>query len=78
MPGSVNRPVVAGNVEVEAGDWIVGDVDGVVVVPRASVDDVLASAQARTDKEARLFDALNAGKTTIELLGLDPSPITVD
>jgi 4-hydroxy-4-methyl-2-oxoglutarate aldolase len=78
LPGSVNRPVVAGDVEVEAGDWIVGDADGVVVVPRASVDDVLAAAQARSAKEAALFDALKAGKTTLELLNLDPSPVTVD
>jgi len=78
MPGSVNREIVAGDVEVDAGDWIVGDVDGVVVVPRDAVDDVLAAAQARTTKEARLFDALKSGQTTIELLGLDPSPITVD
>ena len=78
MPGSVNREVVAGDVEVEAGDWIVGDVDGVAVVPRDALDEVLAAAQARTEKEAGLFDALQAGKTTIELLGLDPSPIIVD
>jgi len=78
MPGSVNREVVAGDVEVEAGDWIVGDVDGVVVVPRDALDEVLAAAQARTEKEAGLFDALRTGKTTIELLGLDPSPIIVD
>ena len=78
MPGSVNREIVAGDGEVDASDWIVGDVDGVVVVPGASVDDVLAAAQARTVKEAGLFDALQAGKTTIELLGLDPSPITID
>ena len=78
MPGSVNRQVVAGDVEVEVGDWIVGDVDGVVVVPRDAVDAVLVAARARTEKEAGLFDALKAGQTTIELLGLDPSPITVD
>ena len=49
-----------------------------VVVPRADVDTVLAAAQARTAKEAGLFEALQAGQTTIELLDLDPSPITVD
>ena len=78
MPGSVNREIVAGDVEVEAGDWVVGDVDGVVVVPGADVDAVLAAAEARTKKEAGLFDALEAGQTTIELLGLDPSPVIVD
>jgi 4-hydroxy-4-methyl-2-oxoglutarate aldolase len=78
MPGSVNREVVVGDAEVGPGDWIVGDVDGVVVVPRDAVPDVLAAAHARTTKEAGLFDALQAGKTTIELLGLDPSPVIVE
>jgi 4-hydroxy-4-methyl-2-oxoglutarate aldolase len=78
MPGSVGRPVVVGDVEVEAGDWIVGDADGVVVVSVAELDAVLAAADARTAREAKLFDDLRAGGTTIDLLGLDPSPIDTD
>jgi 4-hydroxy-4-methyl-2-oxoglutarate aldolase len=73
--GSVGHPVVAGDAHVDAGDWILGDVDGVVVVPHATLLDVLAAARARTEKEAGLFAALRAGKTTIELLDLDPSPV---
>jgi 4-hydroxy-4-methyl-2-oxoglutarate aldolase len=53
----------------------VGDTDGVVVVPHATLADVLAEARARTEKEAGLFEQLRAGHTTIELLALDPSPI---
>jgi 4-hydroxy-4-methyl-2-oxoglutarate aldolase len=75
-PGSVGHPVVVGEVHVDAGDWMVGDVDGVVVVPHAILDDVLAAAHDRTEKEARLFEALKAGRTTVELLALDPSPVT--
>ncbi len=75
-PGSVGHPVVVGEVHVDAGDWVVGDVDGVVVVPHATLADVLAAAQHRTDKEAVLFDQLQAGRTTIDLLGLDPTPIS--
>ena len=73
--GSVGRAVVAGDAHVDAGDWIVADTDGVAVVPHAVLSDVLASARARTEKEAALFIELRAGKTTIELLDLDPSPI---
>ena len=73
--GSVGHPVVTGDAHVDAGDWIVGDVDGVVVVPHATLADVLAAARSRTEKEAGLFDQLRAGRTTIELLDLDPSPI---
>jgi len=71
QPGSVDRPVTVGAVVVEPGDWIVGDVDGVVVIPGASVDDVLAAGRARAEKESALFDALRAGSTTVEQFGLD-------
>ena len=74
-PGSVGHPVVVGDAHIDPGDWIVGDVDGVVVVPHATLPDVLDAARARTEKEAGLFTALRAGKTTVELLDLDPSPV---
>jgi 4-hydroxy-4-methyl-2-oxoglutarate aldolase len=73
QPGSVDRTVTAGDVTVEPGDWIVGDVDGVVVVPGAALDDVLAAGRARAAKEAALFGVLRAGGTTVEEFGLDPT-----
>jgi 4-hydroxy-4-methyl-2-oxoglutarate aldolase len=74
-PGTVGATVEVGGVDVHAGDWVVGDRDGVVVVPGASLDDVLARATARAEKEQRLFGELRAGRTTVELLGLDPTPV---
>jgi len=73
QPGAVNRPVTVGDVVVEPGDWIVADVDGVVVLPGDRLDAVLAAGQARTAKEAALFTVLRAGGTTVEEFGLDPS-----
>src|SRR5262245_978477 len=75
LPGSVGKHATVGDIEVDAGDWIVGDRDGVVAVPGAALDNVLAAGRARAAKEATMFEALRAGKTTIELLDLDPSPI---
>jgi 4-hydroxy-4-methyl-2-oxoglutarate aldolase len=63
--------VSVGDVSVEPGDWIVGDVDGVVVLPGGDLDTVLAAGHARHDKESALFDALRAGTTTVEQFGLD-------
>ncbi|HEX5094534.1 MAG TPA: hypothetical protein VFX21_00910, partial [Acidimicrobiia bacterium] len=74
-PGSVGTRARVGDVDVEMGDWVVGDADGVTVVPGAQLDAVLAAGRAREAKEARMFDALRAGQTTIELLGLDGSSI---
>ena len=73
--GAVGASTVVGGVEVSVGDWIVGDSDGVTVVPGDTLDAVLAAGRARAEKETRFFAELRGGKTTVELLGLDPSPI---
>jgi len=77
-PGTAGSRVEVAGVPVETGDWVVGDADGVVVIPRHMLDDVLKAARARADKELGLFEKLRAGSTTLELLGLDVSPIRVD
>lgn len=75
LPGAVGGDVEVGDVAVGAGDWIVGDADGVAVVRGDQLDDVLAAARVRADRESRLFDELRGGATTIDLLGLDSAPI---
>ena len=74
-PGTVGAPVQVGGILVAAGDWVVADVDGVTFVPGAELDSVLTVGRAREAKEAGFFESLRAGKTTVELLGLDASLI---
>jgi 4-hydroxy-4-methyl-2-oxoglutarate aldolase len=76
-PGLVGGPAPVGGVEVCTGDWIVGDTDGVTVIPVDTLTTVLAAGRARADKEEGLFAALRDGATTVELLDLDPSPVDV-
>lgn len=76
-PGTVGAPAKVGGVDVELGDWVVADVDGVTIVPGDSLDDVIAEGRARAQKESHFFEQLRAGRTTVELLDLDTSPVTV-
>jgi hypothetical protein len=49
----------------------------VTIVPLASRAAVRAEGESREAKEVGFFAALRQGQTTVELLGLDASPITV-
>ena len=75
--GSVGRTTRVAGVPVSAGDWVVGDVDGVVVLPGDALDDAVAAGQRRAAAEAGYFAALRQGSTTVELLGLDASLVEV-
>ena len=74
-PGRIGQPLRWGGVEIGPGDWVVADRDGMVVVPEADAESVVVAAQARARNEDTMFLALEAGSTTVELLGLDDSPI---
>lgn len=60
-PGHVGLPVVMGGVSVEAGDVIVADNDGVVVVPQRMIADVVARLPAIRAAEAALEAKVKAG-----------------
>jgi 4-hydroxy-4-methyl-2-oxoglutarate aldolase len=77
QPGTAGTAVVVGGILVHQGDWIVGDVDGVTVIPAESLATVRQAGEARAAKEIEIFAALRQGKSTIELLDLDISPVTV-
>ncbi|WP_321806609.1 dimethylmenaquinone methyltransferase [Burkholderia sp. BCC1993] len=67
---SVGQPISFAGTPVAAGDLVVADDDGVLVIPVAYVETTLAQGQARADKEAQMMDALRAGRSTLELMGL--------
>ncbi len=69
-PGSVNVPVVCAGMIVNPGDVIVGDADGVVVVPRAAAADVAKAGQQRIAKEEKSRERLAKGELGIDFYGL--------
>ena len=69
-PGSVNVDVVCAGTAVGPGDVIVGDADGVVVVPRADAPAVLALSEERRSKEGRVREQLRSGELGLDIYGL--------
>ncbi|ATA53567.1 4-hydroxy-4-methyl-2-oxoglutarate aldolase [Variovorax boronicumulans] len=70
QPGKVGVPVLIGDVVINPGDIIVGDRDGIVVVPQAEVGSAIATSLAREAKEEQQRKAIQEGTSTIDLLNL--------
>jgi len=68
---SVNIPIQCGGVPVNPGDIIIGDDDGVVVIPRNEAEEVFKKAKNRIEIEEKWIVGVKKGKTTLELIGLD-------
>ena len=62
-PGQVGAPIVLGGVQVCSGDIVVGDADGVVVVPLAEADAVLARLHAVRAAEETAAAKVKGGAT---------------
>ncbi|WP_030377188.1 MULTISPECIES: aldolase [unclassified Streptomyces] len=62
-PGAVGHPVAVGGVAVAAGDLVVGDRDGVVVVPRHRVQEVLDAVDGIGEKEEALRQRILAARS---------------
>jgi len=60
-PGEINYPICCGGVVVNAGDLIVGDAMGVVVVPKGIAADLLQRLQAHESANSTYFDAVRKG-----------------
>ena len=63
---AMGGPVNIGEARCEAGDILRGDSDGVVVIPRAHEEDVLAVAAEIDTIEQRIRDAVKSGLTLVE------------
>jgi len=61
LPGRLSIPVSVGEVSVSPGDLVIGDVDGVVVIPKRDVDSVLNAAQAKVEAEDQRIKEIEEG-----------------
>lgn len=67
-PGSVNVPVHVAGVVVKPGDIVVGDDDGVAVVPLEIAADIAEKVGKRMEMEAQQAEDIKHGKRPLEIL----------
>lgn len=65
-PGEINYPISAGGIVVHPGDIIVGDPNGVVVVPQSVAGELLQRLRDRAAREADYRDAVQRGEFSNE------------
>ena len=61
-PGEINTPISCGDICVEPGDIVIGDEDGVVVVPKAEAEKVLALCYETQKKNNASYESAAAGR----------------
>ena len=63
-PSALDVPIQVGGlgVEVRPGDLIVGDIDGVVCVPKERLDDVLALSEKGREVDGKVLNDIREGK----------------
>jgi 4-hydroxy-4-methyl-2-oxoglutarate aldolase len=69
--GHIGYSISLGGVTVYPGDIVLGDDDGVVIVPNEEVQEVLALAVEKEKAEEEIMRKIREGKSTMELLGFD-------
>lgn len=60
---AIEEPVTVGGVRVSPGDWLLGDGDGVVVIPLRRAEEVLTAAAEISDAEAHIRRAVEGGQS---------------
>ncbi|MER2129192.1 RraA family protein [Solibacillus sp.] len=64
--GTVDVPIAVGGVVVQSGDYVIGDIDGVIIVPQADIEKVMEAAELKVQKDAaREKEALHNGEESI-------------
>lgn len=66
--GEINVPIKCGNIPVKPGDYIVGDLDGVVVIPRERAIEIANRALDVFEKENRIRKEIKKGSTLSRVL----------
>jgi len=68
--GEIGVPIRIGNQKVEPGDWLLGDDDGVTVLPRKIAVEYANRAMDVLEKENRIREEIKEGSTLAQVTDL--------
>lgn len=68
--GTTRETISCGKVTVHDGDWIVGDDDGVVVVPKDKVDEIIKAVEKIEENEAHMAELVSEGGHIADMIGM--------
>jgi 4-hydroxy-4-methyl-2-oxoglutarate aldolase len=69
--GKLQVPVACGGMVVHPGDWLVGDDDGVVVIPVGQLEETMEKAERIVRAEKKIAKAIRSGVEVATLLRVD-------
>jgi 4-hydroxy-4-methyl-2-oxoglutarate aldolase len=68
MQESFNEEIECAGVQVHPGDLVIADMSGVVFIPRAKENEVLAQAEGLAAAETRMAEAIKTGRSVVEVM----------
>ncbi|MDF2682176.1 MAG: putative ribonuclease inhibitor RraA/dimethylmenaquinone methyltransferase [Brevibacillus sp.] len=68
MQESFNEEIQCGGVSVSAGDLVIADSSGVVLVPAEKAEEVITAAEAIAAREKRMAEEIGKGRSVVEVM----------
>ncbi|KXT70921.1 RraA family protein [Streptococcus cristatus] len=65
----MGQEITIGGVTIHQGDLVVGDCDGIVIIPKEDEDKVMEKAFAKFEREKKILADIKAGKSTLDIYG---------
>lgn len=67
--GEINHPISIGGIIVYPGDYVLGDADGVVIIPHDRIAEAVEKSNAREEKERKVMERLMNGENLFDIYG---------
>lgn len=68
--GTIDAPIACAGIRVSPGDLVIGDADGIAVVPFDLIDETLTAVRALQQREANTIEKMGSGASLSDIYGV--------